>query len=140
VVGSVHSSFNLSPEAMTARLIRAMAQPALTFLGHATGRLLLSRAGYRIDVEQVMAVAADRGVSIEINSDPHRLDLDWRYWRRGRELGVRTAINPDAHSTRDYDFLEYGIYMARKGWLEKSDVVNTWTLPAVRKFLRQRKT
>ncbi len=140
VIGSVHSSFNLPPDAMTARLIRAMQHPALTFLGHATGRLLLSRAGYRIDVEAVMAAAVERGVGIEINADPHRLDLDWRYWRRGKQLGVRTAVNPDAHSTRSLSVVEYGVYMARKGWLEKSDVVNAWTLPAVRKFLRQRKT
>jgi DNA polymerase (family 10) len=139
VVGSVHSSFNLPIDAMTARLIRAMQNPALTFLGHATGRLLLSRAGYRIDVEAVMAAALELGVAIEINSDPHRLDLDWRHWRRGKQLGVRTAINPDAHSTRSLGVVEYGVYMARKGWLEKSDVVNAWTLAAVRKFLAQRK-
>ena len=139
VVGSVHSSFNLPIDAMTARLIRAMQNPALTFLGHATGRLLLSRAGYRIDVEAVMAAALELGVAIEINSDPHRLDLDWRHWHRGKQLGVRTAINPDAHSTRALGVVEYGICMARKGWLEKSDVVNTWTLAAVKKFLRQRK-
>lgn len=139
VVGSVHSSFNLPVEAMTARLIRAMQNPALTFLGHATGRLLLSRAGYRIDVEAVMATALELGVAIEINSDPHRLDLDWRYWRRGKELGVRTALNPDAHSTRALGVVEYGVCMARKGWLEKSDVVNTWTLAAVRKYFAQRK-
>jgi DNA polymerase (family X) len=140
VVGSVHSSFNLPIDAMTARMIRAMQNPALTFLGHATGRLLLSRAGYRIDVEAVMATAAEQGVAIEINSDPHRLDLDWRHWRRGKQLGVRTAINPDAHSMRALGVVEYGVCMARKGWLEKSDVVNTWTLAAVKKFLRQRKS
>jgi DNA polymerase (family 10) len=139
VVGSVHSSFNLPVDTMTERLIRAMQNPALTFLGHATGRLLLSRAGYRIDVEAVMAAAVELGVAIEINSDPHRLDLDWRYWRRGKQLGVRTAINPDAHSTRSLGVVEYGVCMARKGWLETSDVVNTWTLPAVKKFLRARK-
>jgi DNA polymerase (family 10) len=139
-VGSVHSSFNLPEPAMTARLIRAMQNPALTFLGHATGRLLLSRAGYKIDVEQVFAAAHELGVAIEINADPYRLDLSWQYWRRGKQVGVRTAINPDAHSMRSLGVVEYGICMARKGWLEKSDVVNTWTLPAVRKFLGQRKT
>jgi DNA polymerase (family 10) len=139
-VGSVHSSFNLPEPAMTARLIRAMQNPALTFLGHATGRLLLSRAGYKIDVERVFAAARALGVAVEINADPYRLDLSWQYWRRGKQLGVRTAINPDAHSMRSLGVVEYGICMARKGWLEKSDVVNTWTLPAVRKFLRQRKT
>ena len=139
VVGSVHSSFGLGIEAMTARLIRAMQNPALTFLGHATGRLLLSRAGYRIDVDSVFAAAREFGCGVEINADPHRLDLGWEHWRRGKELGVRTAINPDAHSTRSLGVVEYGVCMARKGWLEKSDVVNTWTLPQVRKFLAQRK-
>ena len=86
-----------------------------------------------------MAAVLELGVAIEINSDPHRLDLDWRHWHRGKQLGVRTAINPDAHSTRALGVVEYGICMARKGWLEKSDVVNTWTLAAVKKFLRQRK-
>ena len=137
-VGSVHSSFNLPEKAQTDRMIRAMQNPALTFLGHATGRLLLSRAGYKIDVEQVFAAAVQLGVAVEINADPHRLDLSWQYWRRGKELGVRTAINPDAHSTRSLGVVEYGVCMARKGWLEKTDVVNTWTLPAVKKFLRQR--
>ena len=139
VVGSVHSSFGLGIEAMTARLIRAMQNPALTFLGHATGRLLLSRAGYKIDVDTVFAAAREFGAAVEINADPHRLDLGWEHWRRGKELGVRTAINPDAHSTRSLGVVEYGVCMARKGWLEKSDVVNAWTLPAVRKFLAQRK-
>jgi DNA polymerase (family 10) len=139
VVGSVHSSFGLGIEAMTARLIRAMQNPALTFLGHATGRLLLSRAGYQIDVDTIFAAAREFGVAVEINADPHRLDLGWEHWRRGKSLGVRTAINPDAHSTRSLGVVEYGVYMARKGWLETSDVVNTWTLPQVRKFLGQRK-
>ena len=139
VVGSVHSSFNQPIDVMTKRLIRAMQNPALTFLGHATGRLLLSRAGYRIDIEAVFAAARELGVAVEINADPHRLDLGWEHWHRGKQLGVRTAINPDAHSTRSLGVVEYGVCMARKGWLEKADVVNTWTLPGVKKFLRQRK-
>ena len=139
VVGSVHSSFNQPMDVMTGRLIRAMQNPALTFLGHATGRLLLSRAGYRIDIEAVFAAARELGVAIEINADPYRLDLGWEHWQRGKQLGVRTAINPDAHSTRSLGVVEYGVCMARKGWLEKADVVNTWTLAAVKKFLRQRK-
>lgn len=139
VVGSVHSSFNQPMDVMTSRLIRAMQNPALTFLGHATGRLLLSRAGYRIDIEAVFAAARELGVAIEINADPYRLDLGWEHWQRGKQLGVRTAINPDAHSTRSLGVVEYGVCMARKGWLEKADVVNTWTLAAVKKFLQQRK-
>lgn len=140
VIGSIHSSFGLPQAAQTARLIRAMQNPALTFLGHMTGRLLLSRAGYQVDVDAVFEAAVLTGAGIEINSDPHRLDLDWRYWHRAKQLGVRTAINPDAHSARSLDVVEYGVCMARKGWLEKADVVNTWTLPAVRKFLKQRRT
>src|SRR5690606_5622031 len=87
VIGSIHSSFQLRPDVMTARLIRALQHPALTFLGHPTGRLLLSRAGYQFDVDAVLATAAENGVAVEINADPHRLDLDWRYWRRAREMG-----------------------------------------------------
>ena len=102
-------------------------------------RLLLSRAGYRIDIEAVFAAARELGVAVEINADPYRLDLGWEHWQRGKQLGVRTAINPDAHSTRSLGVVEYGVCMARKGWLEKADVVNTWTLTAVKKFLRQRK-
>lgn len=140
VVGSIHSSFGLPQAAQTARLIRAMQNPALTFLGHMTGRLLLARAGYQVDIDAVLAAAAALGASVEINADPHRLDLDWRYWHGAKQRGIRTAINPDAHSTRGLDVVQYGVCMARKGWLESSDVVNTWTLPAVKKFLKQRKS
>lgn len=140
VIGSIHSSFGLPQAAQTARLIRAMQNPNLTFLGHLTGRLLLSRAGYRLDVDAVLEAAAIAGVAIEINADPHRLDLDWRHWRGAQLRSVRTAINPDAHSARSLDVVEYGVHMARKGWLEAADVVNTWTLSAVRKFFKQRKS
>jgi DNA polymerase (family 10) len=139
VIGSIHSSFALPEVAQTARLIRALEDPNLTFLGHPTGRLLLSRAGYRIDVAAVLDAAAELGAGVEINADPHRLDLDWRHWHSAKKRGVRTAINPDAHSARSLDVVEYGVCMARKGWLEASDVVNAWPLPAVRKFLKQRK-
>ena len=139
VIGSIHSSFALAPAVQTQRLIRAMQNPALTFLGHMTGRLLLSRAGYRPEVPEVLKAAAELGAGVEINSDPHRLDLDWRYWREGKRLGVKTSINPDAHSARSLRVVEYGVYMARKGWLEASDVVNTWTLPKVRQYLAARK-
>jgi DNA polymerase (family 10) len=139
VVGSIHSSFGLPQAQQTARLIRAMQNPALTFLGHMTGRLLLSRSGYRVDIDAILDAAAELGAAVEINSDPYRLDLDWRYWHGAQKRGVKTGINPDAHSARALDVVEYGICMARKGWLEPSDVVNTWTLPAVRKFLKQRK-
>ncbi len=140
VVGSIHSSFGLPEPAQTERLIRALQNPALTFLGHMTGRLLLSRAGYRVDFAAVFDVAAELGAGIEINADPHRLDLDWRHWPAAKARGIKTAINPDAHSARSLDVVEYGVCMARKGWLEASDVVNTWTLPQVRKYFSARKS
>ncbi len=124
-VGSVHSSFNLPEKQQTERMLRALSSPYLTFLGHATGRKLLIRKGYAIDIEAVIAKAAELGVPIEINADPNRLDLDWRYWHRAKQMGVRTAINPDAHSVRALGVVRYGVNMARKGWLTREDVVNT---------------
>src|SRR5262245_8324974 len=137
VIGSIHSAFGLSAEDQTRRFLRALANPYLTILGHLTGRLLLARQGYGVDLERVFAAAAERNVAIEINSDPRRMELDWRHWPRAKEMGVRTAINPDAHAPRQLDFVHYGTVIARKGWLEKGDVVNTWTLADVKKFFRQ---
>lgn len=140
VVGSVHSSFGMSEAEMTERVLRAMENPHLTFLGHPTGRLLLGRGGYRIDMEAVVEAAAERGVGIEINANPHRLDMDWRYWRRAKEKGIRTAINPDAHSVDGLEDVRWGVMVARKGWLTAADVVNAWDLDAVREYFRKRKT
>jgi len=137
VVGSVHSSFGLSEAEQTARVLRAMENPHLTFLGHPTGRLLLSRQGYRIDLDAVIDAAAERGVAIEINANPRRLDMDWRHWRRAREKGVLTAINPDAHSTEGLDDVRWGVNVARKGWLTAGDVINAWELDAVRRHLKE---
>src|SRR5690606_31619453 len=95
VVGSIHSSFGLSEREQTERMIRAMENPHLTFLGHPTGRLLLSRQPYAINMDAIIDAAAERGVAIEINANPRRLDMDWRLWRRAKEKGVRTGINPD---------------------------------------------
>ena len=137
IVGSVHSSFGLSTEAQTQRFLRVIQNPYLTFLGHLTGRLLLSRKGYTIDIDAVLSAAAERGIAIEINSDPHRMELDWRHWPKAKGLGIRTALNPDAHSPRQLDFVRYGMAIARKGWLEAGDVVNAWPLTQVKKFFKQ---
>ena len=137
VVGSVHSSFGLSKEAQTQRFLRVLQNPYLTMLGHLTGRLLLSRPGYSIDFDAVFSAAAEAGVAIEINSDPHRMELDWRHWPRAKALGIRTAINPDAHSQRQLDFVHNGVVIARKGWLEAKDVLNTWSLSAVKQYFKQ---
>jgi DNA polymerase (family 10) len=137
VIGSVHSAFGLSAEQQTQRFLRAIENPYLTFLGHLTGRRLLSRQGCEIDLEQVLRAAAQRGIGIEINSDPHRMELDWRHCARARELGIALAINPDAHGERQLDFVRYGTVIARKGWLAPQDVVNCWSLAQVKRFLRQ---
>jgi DNA polymerase (family X) len=125
VVASVHSSFGLSREAMTQRLVRAAANPRVTMLGHPTGRLLLARDGYDVDLDAVIDAAAGAGTLIEINANPHRLDLDGEHCRRARQKGVKIVINPDAHSTAGLDDLEYGVTVARRGWLTKADVWNT---------------
>lgn len=139
VVASVHSQFRMSREQMTARVLRALDDPHVTMLGHATGRLLLHRDGYALDLDAVIERAAMRGVLIEINADPHRLDLDWRHWPKARAGGVRTAINPDAHSARGLDAVEYGVYMARKGGLAADDVLNAWPLERVRDHFEARR-
>ncbi len=124
IIGSVHSRFNLSEAEMTARVCRAIASPYLTILGHPTGRLLLSRDAYRIDLDQVFAAAATHGVAIEINADPHRLDLDWRVLARARALGVMISIGADAHNVAGLANMPYGVGVARKGGLGPDDVLN----------------
>lgn len=125
VVASVHSSFGMSEEAMTGRLLRALSDTRVAVLGHPTGRLLLKRDGYPLDLERVLREAARLGVAIEINAHPERLDLDWRHLRRARELGARFLIGPDAHRAGEIGYFRFGVGMARKGWLQPRDVLNT---------------
>src|SRR2546429_134041 len=125
VIASVHSRFNLSEEDQTRRICLALANPYVTMLGHATGRLLLSREGYRVDMRKVIETAAAHGKIVEINANPHRLDLDWRLCRYAKARGVRVSINPDAHATEGLEDVPFGVNVARKGGLEPSDVVNT---------------
>jgi DNA polymerase (family 10) len=139
VVASVHSHFNQSREEMTARIVRAVRHPAVTMLGHATGRLLLKREAYAVDLEAVLRAAAESGTMIEINAHPMRLDLDWVHCKRAKALGVQLVINPDAHSTSDLAYFPYGVDVARRGWLSKEDVFNTKTAAEVVKALAARK-
>jgi DNA polymerase (family 10) len=125
VVASVHSSFRQTREEMTARICRAAAHPRVTMLGHPTGRLLLTRAAYEVDLGQVIAVCARHGTMIEINGDPHRLDLDAPHARAARDAGVTIVINPDAHSTAGIGNVDFGVDVARRGWLRRGDVLNT---------------
>jgi DNA polymerase (family 10) len=124
VIGSVHSRFSMGGPEMTERVLRALDDPHLTILGHPTGRLLLTREPYQIDMTAVIEKAAERGVVLELNADPHRLDLDWTYCQEAKKRGVQIEIGPDAHSTHGLDNVELGVAIARKGWLEKSDVLN----------------
>jgi len=134
-VASVHNVFNLPEAQMTARIIRAISNPHITMLGHLTGRLLLSREGYAVDVPAVIEAAAATGTWIELNANPSRLDMDWRWWPLAREKGVRCVINPDAHSTAGLQQLWFGVAIARKGWLTREDVVNCLPLGKMEKAL-----
>ncbi|MBY0229734.1 MAG: DNA polymerase/3'-5' exonuclease PolX, partial [Gemmataceae bacterium] len=115
VVASVHSYFAMPRDEMTARIIRAIRHPKTTMLGHATGRLLLKRDAYQVDLDAVLHAAAEAGTMIEINADPHRLDLDWVHCKRARALGVRLVVNPDAHSTGGLRNYRFGVDVARRG-------------------------
>ncbi|CAN5619590.1 helix-hairpin-helix domain-containing protein [soil metagenome] len=139
VVGSVHSGFGISREEMTERVLRAVRNPYLTILGHPTGRLLLTREGYPLDVEAVLDAAAEHGVVVEINANPHRLDLDWRHLRYAAERGVLIAINPDAHSVDGLEHVVFGVNIARKGGLEARQVLNTWALEEVGRYFEERR-
>ena len=139
VVASVHSHFNLTEAEMTARIIKAISHPRVTMLGHATGRLLLRREGYKVDLEAILKAAAQHGTMIEINAHPQRLDLDWIHCKRAKSLGVKLVINPDAHSTSEIAYTSFGVCVARRGWLEKGDVFNTESLEEVSKAFEARK-
>jgi DNA polymerase (family 10) len=138
VVASVHAHFNQTREEMTARIIRAIQNPYVTMLGHATGRLLLRRESYQVDLEAVLQAAAKNGTFVEINSHPQRLDIDWVYAKRAKALGVTLVINPDAHSTDELALVRFGIDVARRGWLEKGDIVNTCSHTEIVKKLSQK--
>ena len=125
VVASIHSLFNLPAEEQTKRLLRAMENPYTSIIGHPTGRILLSRDGYGLDMEAVIDRAGELGVCIEINANPLRLDLDWRWLRRAKEHGVKIPICPDAHNPGGLEDMRYGVSIARKGGLTPADVPNT---------------
>ncbi len=135
VVASVHSRFKMSEAEMTRRIINAIKNKNTTILGHPTGRLLLSRDGYQVDLVKIIEAAADYGKAIEINSHPYRLDLDWRMVKFAKEKGVKIFINPDAHNTEGLDDVRFGVGIARKGWLEKEDVINAMEVDRVIKYL-----
>ena len=135
VVVSVHSVFKQSREDMTQRIIRAIENPMVTMLGHLTGRLLLEREGYAVDAEKIIDAAVANRVIIELNANPLRLDLDWRFWRKAAAKGLLCSINPDAHRIGQLDYYQLGVGVARKGWLTKENVVTTLPLAGMKKYL-----
>ncbi len=135
VVASVHNVFTLPEAEMTARMIRAVENPNVTMLGHVTGRLLLKREPYAVNIPAILDACAANGTIIELNASPWRLDMDWRWWRMAKEKGIKCSINPDAHSIHGLQDLWYGLRAARKGWLTRQDVVNCLPLGKVEKAL-----
>jgi DNA polymerase (family 10) len=135
-VASVHASFTLTEEEMTRRICRAMENEHVTMLGHPTGRLLLRRDAYAVNHGMIIDCAAETRTIIELNGNPQRRDMDWRWWKRARDKGVLCSINPDAHSTLGLHHLGLGVRIARKGWLRKQDIFNTRSAAEVEAFLK----
>lgn len=135
VIGAIHSHFEMGEEEMTRRVIHAMQTRHLTMLAHPTGRLLLAREPYHLDIEAVIEAASRLGVVLELNANPHRLDLDWRWLKYAKDRGARISINPDAHNLHGLQDLFIGVGIARKGWLESRDVINTMEAGEIARFL-----
>ena len=139
VIGSIHSRFGMGQVEMTERILKAMADPRLTIIGHPTGRLLLRREPFAVDMDAVIDMALEKGIALELNCDPNRLDLDWRWLHVARQRGVTIEVGPDAHSPSELSFVDFGIQIGRKGWLEKGNVLNTRDANAVLSFARARR-
>ena len=139
IIAAIHSHFNLSEEQMTDRIIRAIENKFTTMIAHPTGRLLLARDPYKVDIIRIINAAAENDVDIELNSSPFRLDLDWRMCKYAKEKGVKIFINTDAHSLKSLSDYKFGINIARKGWLEKKDVPNTLSTSEIEEYLKNKK-
>ncbi|MBC8087308.1 MAG: histidinol-phosphatase [Phycisphaerae bacterium] len=139
VIASIHSRYGMDERQMTDRVLKALDDPHITILGHPTGRLLLTREPYAIDMEAIIQKAGAVGVAVELNADPHRVDIDWRMCRMAKEFGTLVSIGPDAHSPQGLENAALGIATARKGWLEAGDVLNSRTAAQVLEFARARR-
>ena len=135
VVASVHNGLTQDEETMTTRLIRAIEHPHVAMIGHLSGRLLLRREASKMNVQKIIDAALANGKILELNANPMRLDMDWRYWRKAADRGLLCCINPDAHALHHFDFQYAGVLAARKGWLQREQVFNTRTLPEVLTYL-----
>jgi DNA polymerase (family 10) len=137
VVGAVHSHFRLSREKQTERIMRAMDRPYFTILAHPSGRLIDERAPYEVDMLRLIRHARERGCFLEVNAHPIRLDLNDTDCQVAKEEGIMLSINSDAHSVLDFENIRYGVGQARRGWLEKGDILNTRSLRALRPLLKR---
>jgi DNA polymerase (family 10) len=140
VGASIHTGFQQPRETMTARMVRAISNPLVTTLNHPHGRKIRRRDGYAVDMEQVVSEAARHGCALELNATPDRLDLNGEWARRALGLGARFTISSDAHSTKELEFMQWGVGSARRGWLTAEDVLNTLSLGDVRAALRSRRS
>src|SRR5205814_3919680 len=139
VVASIHSRFKMDRKSQTDRILRAISNPYTTILGHMTGRQLLRRPGYDIDVETVLRTCAKHEVAVEINAHPWRLDLDWRWHQAALGFGCMMSINPDAHSIRELDHMHWGVEMARKGGVPAGRVLNALSLPDIAHYFERKR-
>jgi DNA polymerase (family 10) len=138
VLASLHTSLRQPREKVTERVINAIRNPHVDIIGHPTGRLIPDREGADLDMDAVLAAAAESGVALEINASPYRLDLDDIYARRAKELGIPLSINTDSHSEADFDMLPFGVAIARRAWLSAEDVINTWPTEKLLAWLKKR--
>ncbi len=131
IIASVHSGLNMSEADATKRVLKAVENPYTSILGHMSGRLLLMREGYPLDTDKIVDACVRNRVAIEINADPHRLDMDWRHVKRARDKGAMFSIGPDAHSVEGMDNIQYGVGIARKGWLRPEHIINCMTIEQI---------
>lgn len=136
VVASIHSNFKLDKEHQTERIIKAINNPHVDIIGHLTGRLLNRRSGYELDTDRILEAAASNRVALEINSHPDRLDIDEETARKAKACGIKIAVNSDAHHISELAVLGYGVFNARRGWLEASDIINTWEIAQLQQWLK----
>ncbi|QIG50414.1 DNA polymerase/3'-5' exonuclease PolX [Nordella sp. HKS 07] len=139
VVASVHSRFKIPKQEQTDRILKAIKNPHTTILGHMTGRQLLRRPGYEVDIDKILKACGECGVAVEINAHPWRLDLDWRWHENALGYGCIFSINPDAHSIRELDHMHWGVEMARKGGIPADRILNAMTLPRLLRYLAQKR-
>ena len=136
VVAAIHNGLTQDEETMTNRILKALENPSVTMLAHASSRLLLRREPSQVNMQKIIDAAVANGKIIELNANPMRLDMDWRYWRRAAEKGLLCCINPDAHALHHFDYQKAGVLAARKGWLTSKEVFNTRTILEVKEYLK----